>query len=215
MDGSRLLRDDLLLYAVTDRTWLGEDTLERRVAEALEGGVTFLQLREKHLTGEALRREARAIQALCAARGVPFVVNDDVDLALELDADGVHVGQEDMAAADVRQKIGPEMILGVSAHTVEEALAAVRAGADYLGLGAVFTTSTKADAGAMPRATLEAICRAVEVPTVAIGGISEQNILQLKGSGVDGVAVVSAIFGAADPGAAAARLAALSSQLAE
>ena len=203
------------LYAVTDRAWVGKMTLAQQVEAALQNGVTCVQLREKHLDKAAFLAEAKEMADLCHRYGVPFIVNVEVEIALASGADGVHVGQEDMAAADVRQKIGPEMILGVSAHTVEEALAAVRAGADYLGLGAVFTTSTKADAEAMPRATLEAICRAVEVPTVAIGGISEQNILRLKGSGVDGVAVVSAIFGAEDPGAAAARLAALSSQLAE
>ena len=198
MDGSRLLRDDLLLYAVTDRTWLGEDTLEHRVAEALEGGVTFLQLREKHLTGEELRREARAIQALCAARGVPFVVNDDVDLALELDADGVHVGQEDMEAGQVRAKLGPDKLIGVSAHTVEEALLAQRRGADYLGVGAVFPTGTKRDAGAMTFDTLRAICAAVTIPVVAIGGISGDNVDRLRGSGIAGAAVVSAIFARPD-----------------
>ena len=206
MDGSRLLRDDLLLYAVTDRSWLGEDTLERRVAEALEGGVTFLQLREKHLTGEALRREARAIQALCAARGVPFVINDDVDLALELDADGVHVGQEDMEAGQVRAKLGPDKLIGVSAHTVEEALLAQSRGADYLGVGAVFPTGTKRDAGAMTFDTLRAICDAVTIPVVAIGGISGDNVDRLRGSGIAGAAVVSAIFARPDARQAAADL---------
>lgn len=206
MDGSRLLRDDLLLYAVTDRTWLGEDTLERRVAEALEGGVTFLQLREKHLTGEALRREARAIQALCAARGVPFVINDDVDLALELDADGVHVGQEDMEAGQVRAKLGPDKLIGVSAHTVEEALLAQSRGADYLGVGAVFPTGTKRDAGAMTFDTLRAICDAVTIPVVAIGGISGDNVDRLRGSGIAGAAVVRAIFARPDARQAAADL---------
>ena len=206
MDGSRLLRDDLLLYAVTDRSWLGEDTLEQRVAEALEGGVTFLQLREKHLTGEELRREARAIQALCAARGVPFVVNDDVDLALELDADGVHVGQEDMEAGQVRAKLGPDKLIGVSAHTVEEALLAQSRGADYLGVGAVFPTGTKQDAGAVTFDTLRAICDAVTIPVVAIGGISGDNVDRLRGSGIAGAAVVSAIFARPDARQAAADL---------
>ena len=196
----------MLLYAVTDRTWLGEDTLERRVAEALEGGVTFLQLREKHLTGEELRREARAIQALCAARGVPFVINDDVDLALELDADGVHVGQEDMEAGQVRAKLGPEKLIGVSAHTVEEALLAQSRGADYLGVGAVFPTGTKRDAGAMTFDTLRAICDAVTIPVVAIGGISGDNVDRLRGSGIAGAAVVSAIFARPDARQAAADL---------
>ena len=142
-----------------------------------------------------------------------FIVNDNVDIAVACGADGVHVGQEDMAAGDVRRRVGPNMLVGVSAHTVEEALDAVKNGADYLGLGSVFSTSTKLDVDLMSRETLQAICRAVDVPTVAIGGISRNNILDLAGSGVDGVAVVSAIFGAPDPGAAAAELAALAREM--
>ena len=150
---------------------------------------------------------------LCHRYHVPFIVNDNVDIAIACHADGVHVGQDDMAASDVRKRVGDDMIIGVSAHTVEEALEAVRNGADYLGLGAVFSTSTKTDAGAMSFDTLKAICDAVDVPTVAIGGISPANILQLSGSGVDGVAVVSAIFGAPDPGQATARLVELSRRM--
>lgn len=203
----------MLLYAVTDRAWVGTMTLYQQAEAALQNGVTCLQLREKHLDPDAFLQEAMEMAALCRRYHVPFIVNDNVDVAIACHADGVHVGQEDMSAAEVRKRVGDQMIIGVSAHTVEEALEAVRSGADYLGLGAVFSTSTKTDAGAMSFDTLKAICAAVDIPTVAIGGISASNILQLTGSGVDGVAVVSAIFGAPDPGQAAARLAELSRKM--
>lgn len=188
----------MLLYAVTDRAWTGARTLCEQVEAALKGGVTCVQLREKELDKEAFLREAKEICALCRGYGVPFLVNDDVDIAVACGADGVHVGQEDMAAGEVRRRVGENMILGVSVHTVEQARRAVREGADYLGLGAVFPTSTKSDVDQMPMETLRAICGAVDVPIVAIGGISRDNILQLSGSGVDGVALVSAIFSADD-----------------
>lgn len=203
----------MLLYAVTDRAWVGPMTLLQQAEAALQNGVTCLQLREKHLDDEAFLAEARQMAALCKRYHVPLIINDRVDIALACGADGVHVGQEDMEVSAVRRLAGEKLIVGVSAHTVEEAVKAARGGADYLGLGAVFSTSTKADAGAMSRDTLKAICQAVDIPKVAIGGISAENILQLSGSGVDGVAVVSAIFGAPDPGRAAARLARLSRQM--
>ena len=188
----------MLLYAVTDRAWTGERTLYQQVEAALRGGVTCVQLREKELDEAAFLREARELCALCHSYGVPFLVNDNVEIALASGADGVHVGQEDLAAEEVRRRVGEELILGVSVHTVEEARRAVLAGADYLGLGAVFPTSTKSDADPMPGETLRAICGAVEVPVVAIGGIHQGNLLRLSGSGVDGVALVSAIFSAED-----------------
>ena len=203
----------MLLYAVTDRAWTGPMTLLQQAEAALQGGVTCLQLREKHLEDDAFLAEAREMAALCRRYRVPFIVNDRVDIALACGADGVHVGQDDMEVSAVRRMAGDKLMVGVSAHTVEEAVRAARGGADYLGLGAVFSTSTKADAGAMSRDTLKAICQAVDLPKVAIGGISAKNILELSGSGVDGVAVVSAIFGASDPGRAAARLARLSRQM--
>lgn len=203
----------MLLYAVTDRAWVGPMTLLQQAEAALQNGVTCLQLREKHLDDEAFLAEARQMAALCKRYHVPLIINDRVDIALACGADGVHVGQEDMEVSAVRRLAGEKLIVGVSAHTVEEAVKAARGGADYLGLGAVFSTSTKADAGAMSRDTLKAICQAVDIPKVAIGGISAENILQLSGSGVDGVAVVSAIFGASDPGRAAARLAELSRRM--
>lgn len=196
----------MLLYAVTDRAWVGNKSLYEQVEEALKNGVTCVQLREKELDEEAFLQEAVEIGALCRRYQVPFIVNDNVEIAVKCGADGVHIGQEDMVAADVRKRVGEDMIIGVSAHTVEEAKEAVKNGADYLGLGAVFNTSTKTDVENMSAGMLRDICNAVDVPTVAIGGISAENIEKLKGSGVDGVAVVSAIFGAKDPGKAAANL---------
>lgn len=188
----------MLLYAVTDRAWTGKQTLYQQVEAALKGGVTCVQLREKNLDEAAFLQEAKDICALCRRYGIPFIVNDNVDVAVACGADGIHVGQEDMGAGEVRRLVGENMILGVSVHTVEEALRAVRDGADYLGLGTVFPTSTKADVDVMPEATLRAICGAVDVPIVAIGGLNRGNILKLSGSGVDGAALVSAIFGAED-----------------
>ena len=196
-------RDSLLLYAVTDRAWLKGQTLAQQVEQALLGGATMVQLREKQLDLPHFRREALEIQALCRRYGVPFLINDNVDLALDIGADGVHVGQEDMEAGLVRQKLGPGKILGVSAHSPEEALRAQAAGADYLGAGAVFHTGTKNNVSTLSYDTLRDICAAVKIPVVAIGGISEGNILQLKGTGIAGAAVVSALFGQPDIQAAA------------
>ena len=202
-------KESLLLYAVTDRAWLAPgETLTERVRAAIEGGATFVQLREKELDRETFLREGREIGALCREMGVPFVIDDDVDLALACGADGAHVGQSDLAAEAARAKLGPDRILGVSAQTVEQALAAERAGADYLGVGAVFSTSTKLDACEVSRKTLAAICAAVRIPVVAIGGISGANVEELTGTGIAGVAVVSALFAAADTRAAAQDLAA-------
>lgn len=188
----------MLLYAVTDRAWVGKQSLYEQVESALKGGATCVQLREKELDDDEFLAEAIEICALCKEYSVPFFVNDNVDVAIKCHADGVHVGQEDMTASKVREKIGGDMMLGVSVHTVEEALEAVKSGADCLGVGAMFSTSTKADADVLPKETLRDICAAVDIPVVAIGGISESNILQLYGTGVDGVALVSAIFGAED-----------------
>ena len=188
----------MLLYAVTDRAWTGKQTLYEQVEAALKGGVTCVQLREKELEETAFLQEAKELCALCRRYVVPFIVNDNVEIAIACGADGIHVGQEDLAVGEVRRRVGENMILGVSVHTVEEARQAVRDGADYLGLGAVFPTSTKTDVEQMPNETLRAICDAVDVPIVAIGGINRGNILKLAGSGVDGVALVSAIFSAED-----------------
>lgn len=199
-------KEDLLLYAVTDRHWLGEETLYSQVEKAILGGATFVQLREKELDEGHFLEEAREIRALCRRYGVPFVVNDNVDIALAVDADGVHVGQSDMEAVEARRKLGEGKLIGVSAQTVEQAVLAQRQGADYLGVGAVFPTGSKADAVEVDHETLKAICRAVTIPVVAIGGITRDNVEELAGSGICGVAVISAIFGQKDIRAAAAEL---------
>ncbi len=188
----------MLLYAVTDRAWAGRQSLYEQVEAALKGGATCVQLREKELAEEDFLAEAVKIRALCKAYGVPFFINDNVEIAIKCNADGIHVGQEDMQAAQVRQRVGSGMMIGVSVHSVEEALEAVRNGADCLGVGAVFSTSTKTDVRVLPKETLRDICAAVDIPVVAIGGISKNNISQLAGTGVDGVALVSAIFAADD-----------------
>ena len=201
------------LYAVTDRAWVGDQTLYQQVESALKGGVTCVQLREKELDEEAFLKEAFELHDLCKKYNVPFFINDNVDIAIRCHAEGIHVGQDDMAAAQVRQRVGDSVMIGVSAHTVQEALDAVAHGADYLGVGAVFATHTKTDVSEMPRQTLLDICNAVDVPVVAIGGIHKENILQLKGTGVDGVALVSAIFAAKDIEAECRELRALSEQI--
>lgn len=188
----------MLLYAVTDRAWTGKQSLLEQAEAALRGGATCVQLREKTLSDEAFLAEALEVSQLCWRYGVPLFINDNVEVAIQCHADGIHVGQEDMAAAQVRRRVGDDMMIGVSVHSVAEALDAVRDGADCLGVGAMFSTSTKADADVLPPGTLRAICDAVDIPVVAIGGITKHNIAQLAGSGVDGVALVSAIFSAPD-----------------
>ena len=194
----KLNKEDLLLYAVTDRMQLNGRTLKEVVKESLDGGVTFLQLREKNLDDKHFLEEAVELQELCKQYKVPFIVNDNVDIALKMNADGVHVGQSDMQAADVRAKLGPDKIIGVSAQTVEQAVLAQQRGADYLGVGAVFPTGSKADADDVSFETLKAICEAVTIPVVAIGGITQENLEQLKGSGICGIAVISAIYAQSD-----------------
>ena len=199
-------KHDLLLYAVTDRAWLGEATLAQQVEQAIQGGVSCVQLREKELDSAAFAQEAVQIRQLCRRYRVPFLINDNVDLALRCDADGVHVGQHDMAAAEARRRLGRDKILGVSVQTVEQAVAAQQQGADYLGVGAVFPTASKADADSVPYASLQAICQAVDIPVVAIGGIALSNVQQLAGSGICGIAVISAIFASPDIAQAAQQL---------
>lgn len=193
-DMRKELADKLLLYAVTDRHWLGDRTLCDVVRESLDGGVTFLQLREKNLDDDSFLEEAVSLQKMAKEYGVPFVINDNVDIAVKMNADGVHVGQSDMEAGDVRALIGPDKILGVSAQTVEQAVLAEKRGADYLGVGAVFPTGSKDDAEDVSYDTLKAICEAVTIPVVAIGGITIENTPSLAGSGICGIAVISAIY---------------------
>ncbi len=209
----KITKNDMLLYAVTDRSWLNGETLYAQVEKALKGGVTFVQLREKNLSEEAFVREAVEIRNLCRAYHVPFVINDSVEVALACDADGVHVGQDDMAAENARKKLGSDKIIGVSVHNAAEAQAAQAAGADYLGCGAAFPTGSKGDAHVIGLETIRTVCSAVQIPVVAIGGINEKNILQLSGTGVCGAAIISGIFAQPDIETAAGRLRALSEQV--
>lgn len=191
-------KETMLLYAVTDRAWVGKQSLYEQIEAALKGGVTCVQLREKELDEDEFLAEAIEIAALCKQYHVPFFINDNVDIAIKCKADGIHVGQEDMVATQVRQKVGEDMMIGVSVHSVEEALDAVKNGADCLGVGAMFSTSTKTDVDVLPKEVLRDICEAVDVPVVAIGGIGKTNMSELAGTKVDGVALVSAIFAADD-----------------
>lgn len=209
------IKDSMLLYAVTDRSWLKGKTVAEQVEEALKGGATFIQLREKELDYDSFLAEAFAVKELCKKYGVPFVINDNVDIAIACGADGVHVGQSDMETGDVRARLGDDKIIGVSVHNVKEAVTAQEHGADYLGVGAVFSTSTKLDADTTSFGVVKDICDAVHIPVVAIGGINENNILKLKGTGVDGVAVVSAIFAKDNIEEAAKGLLALSKETTE
>ena len=206
-------KSSLLLYAVTERSWLKNRTLHEAVEEALKAGVTFLQLREKNLDYDSFLQLAIEIKKIADKYKVPFVINDNVDVAIACGADGVHVGQEDMEAKEVRKIIGPDKILGVSAETVEQAIKAEQSGADYLGVGAIFPSPTKLDAEVVSYETLTKICKAVSIPVVAIGGINEDNAMKLTGSGVAGIAVISAIFAKDDITAAVKKLREISSRL--
>lgn len=194
----RCAQKDLTLYAITDRHWLNGETLKSQVEKALKGGATMIQIREKDLDEKAFLSEAEELLALCRSYNVPFIVNDNVELAVKIGADGVHVGQSDMNARDVRALIGNDKILGVSTQTVEQALFAQECGADYLGVGAVFPTGSKDDAEVLDRKTLMDICKAVSIPVVAIGGITKDNVRELKGTGIAGISVISAIFAQKD-----------------
>lgn len=203
----------MLLYAVTDRAWVGEMSLYEQVKATLDNGATCVQIREKEMNDEDFLAEAIELRELCDKYNVPLVVNDNISVAIKCKAPAIHIGQDDMKLSEVRELVGDDVAIGVSAHDVEEALDAERNGADYLGAGAVFSTSTKHDIDLMPFDTLKAICEAVSIPVVAIGGITRNNIMELAGTGVDGVAVVSAIFGAKDPGKATAELLKLSTKM--
>lgn len=213
MQNIKCTKESMLLYAVTDRSWLKGEALEQQVEKALKGGISFLQLREKTLDESAFLAEAKKIKQLTDRYNIPFVINDNINIAIQCGADGVHVGQRDMDALNVRELLGKDKIIGVSAGTVEQAIRAEESGADYIGVGAVFTTSTKADAKPISHSQLQEICRAVSIPVVAIGGINSSNLLQLKGSGVDGVAVVSAIFASEDIEASTKQLKQLSREM--
>jgi thiamine-phosphate pyrophosphorylase len=202
----------LLLYVVTDRSWLGENKLENQVEEIIKAGASFIQLREKELSFDKFVREGQKMKEITDKYNVPLIINDNVDVSLAINAEGVHVGQSDGNACDVRARIGKDKILGISVQTVEQALLAEEQGADYLGVGAVFATATKDDADSVSLETLKAICAAVRIPVVAIGGINRRNILQLKGTGIDGAAVISAVFAEPDVGAATRELLSLAKE---
>ena len=190
----KLNKEQLKLYLVTDRQWTGEQSLLEQVEESIQGGVSIIQLREKSLDDESFLKEAIQMRELASRYEIPFIVNDNDLVALRSEADGIHIGQNDLAIQEVRKIVGPNRIIGVSAQTVEQAITAQQNGADYLGVGAVFSTTTKTDAVEVTYETLKAICEAVTIPVVAIGGITVDNVHQLKGSGIEGVAVVSAIL---------------------
>lgn len=206
-------KEAMRLYIVTDRTWLGENSLAEQVEKTIQAGATFVQLREKHLTFDEFVKASREVKAVTDKYKIPFVINDNVEVAMSVNADGIHVGQSDLEAKNVRELIGENKILGVSAHTVEQALKAQENGADYIGVGAVFSTTTKDDADNVSSDMLKEICSAVSIPVVAIGGISKNNIMELSGSGVDGVAVISAIFAQADIESATRELLELSNMM--
>lgn len=205
--------EQMRLYAVTDRAWLNGKSLKEQVAEAIDGGAGVVQLREKTLSKEEFLAEAVVIGQVCKEKGAIFIVNDDVDIAAAVDADGVHLGQSDTEALEARRRLGPDKIIGISTHNPEEARAALAAGADYLGCGAAFVTDTKSDAKPISRETLKAVTAAVDIPVVAIGGITRENIGQLEGCGLAGVAVVSALFAKPDVKAAAEEMLALAKKL--
>jgi len=206
-------KKDMLLYAITDRSWLNGGSLAKQVEECITAGATFIQLREKNLSFSESVKTAVEIKAVTDRYKIPFVINDDVNVALKADADGVHIGQGDEDMGTVREKLGNDKIIGLSVHNAEEAKKAQEMGADYIGVGAVFSTATKTDAVPVPFDTLQDICRSVNIPVVAIGGISRDNILKLSGSGVDGVAVISAVFAQPDIGKATSELLRLSRQM--
>ncbi len=202
----KLQEKDLLLYAITDRSRLGTETLEEQVEKALKGGITMLQLREKNMPYEQVKQTAIELQRLCRSRQVPFIINDYVELAKEIRADGVHVGQSDCSVSEARRTLGPDFIIGATAKTVEQARTAQEQGADYLGSGAVFGSSTKMDAKPMAHELLQEICEAVTIPVVAIGGITGKNVTELQGRGMAGVAVIGGIFGEEDITTAAMKI---------
>lgn len=207
------IKKSMCLYAVSDSMWLNGRTLPEVIEEALEGGATFMQIREKELAYEEFVELAREVKKITDQYHVPYVVNDEVMIAKEIDADGVHIGQSDQELVEARKILGPDKIIGVSAQTVEQALEAEKNGADYLGVGSIFTTSTKLDADDVSLETLREICDAVSIPVVAIGGIKANNILDLKGTRVDGVAIVSGIFAADNIKEATNKLLEISKQL--
>lgn len=196
----------LELYLVSDRSWLNGRLLEDDIEQAIQGGVTIVQLREKDLNEQDFIEVAKKIKTLCSKYQIPFIINDNLNVALAIDSDGIHIGQDDLPVSLVREKIGPDKILGVSVHNLDEALKAKEQGADYLGVGAMFSTATKNDATDVSNQELLNITTNIDLPIVAIGGINQSNCLQLKGTKIDGIAIVSAIMAADDIKAATQQL---------
>ena len=203
----------LLLYAITDRIWLKGKKLSEAVREAILGGATFIQLREKNSGYNEFLKIAQEVKEVTDKYKIPFVINDNVDIAVAVGADGAHIGQSDEELKSAREKLGPDKIIGVSAGTIKEAVEADKGDADYIGVGSVFTTSTKQDAKSVSIETLKEICKTVNIPVVAIGGISADNVLRLAGTGIDGISVISAIFAREDIKDAASELLKLAKQL--
>lgn len=202
----KLDKNSLLLYLVTDRHWIGDDTLYSQVKSAIDGGVTFVQFREKNSDTESCLQNALKIQELCRQRNIPFVINDDVELARKINADGVHIGQKDMDVTKARRLLGENKIIGVSVQNIDQAVKAEKYGADYLGVGAIFHTDSKSDADDVSIPLLKEICSSVKIPIAAIGGINEKNVLELADTGICGVAVISAILASDDIQNAASKL---------
>lgn len=209
----KLDKQDMLLYVVTDRSWLGGNNFNTQIEDIIKSGATFIQLREKDLSFGKFEKIAAEVKKITDLYKIPFVINDNVEVALAVNADGVHIGQDDEEIKIARKKLGANKIIGVSVHNVEQAKRAQESGADHIGVGAVFNTTTKLDTDTVSHEMLKAICSSVDIPVVAIGGISKDNILKLSGTGVDGVAVISAIFAAADVGKATKDLLQLSKQM--
>lgn len=202
----KLNKESMLVYAITDRHWTGTQTLEQQVEDVLKNGATFLQIREKNMPHDELVKEAICIKEIAAKYNVPVVIDDDIYAVMEAGVDGVHIGQNDMDYVEARKLLGDDKIIGMTAPSVTLAKKAEELGADYIGAGAVFNTSTKKDTKPLELSTLKEICNSVSIPVVAIGGIDHSNVRELKGTDIDGVAVISALFGASDPGEATREL---------
>ena len=202
----KLNKESMLVYAITDRHWTGTQTLEQQVDDVLKNGATFLQIREKNMPHDELVKEAICIKEIAAKYNVPVVIDDDIYAVIEAGVDGVHIGQNDMDYVEARKLLGDNKIIGMTAPSVSLAKKAEKLGADYIGAGAVFSTNTKKDTKPLELSTLKEICNSVSIPVVAIGGIDHSNVRELKGTDIDGVAVISALFGASDPGEATREL---------
>ena len=194
----KFTKESLKLYVITDRSWIGNRSMPEEVEKTLKSGATCLQIREKNISYDEYVSKSIELRKICNKYNVPFIVNDNIEVALASGADGVHVGQKDILNKNVRSIIGSDKILGISANSIELAIAAEKAGADYIGVGSIQISPTKGESKILSTEYVNEICNSVSIPVVAIGGINEQNILRLKGIGIAGVAVISAVFGKED-----------------